>query len=255
MLVFRGRTIPTRDHYLRRLPAIGNGRMSWDWTIFLVGTIVFLMLTKDTKWVDALTVSLCAAIVLLSIVVVTGYAGQLSLAQYAMAGFGAWVAGRLVAVYQLPFLLGLLAGVAAAVPLGMIFALPAVRTRGINLAIVTLGLGTTLELMLFNNRNYTGGIYGTPVGDPSLFGFEISSIRHPERYGIFVLGMALLAVVLVANVRRGRSGRRLIAVRTNERAAASLGINIAAAKLFAFAFVVLFPAIPIHFHSSLLINV
>ena len=68
------------------------------------------------------------------------------------------VAGRLVAVYQLPFLVGLLAGVVAAVPLGMIFALPAVRTRGINLAIVTLGLGTTLELMLFNNRNYTGGI-------------------------------------------------------------------------------------------------
>jgi ABC-type branched-subunit amino acid transport system ATPase component/ABC-type branched-subunit amino acid transport system permease subunit len=236
MLVFRGRTIPSRDHYLRRLPAIGNGRMSWDWTLFLAGMIVFLMLTKNTKWVDALTVSLCAAIVLLSIVVVTGYAGQLSLAQYAMAGFGAWVAGRLVAVYQIPFLLGLLAGVLAAVPLGMIFALPAVRTRGINLAIVTLGLGTTLELMLFNNRNYTGGIYGTPVGDPSLFGYEISSIRYPERYGIFVLAMALIAVVVVANVRRGRSGRRLIAVRTNERAAASLGINITAAKLFAFAF-------------------
>ena len=149
--------------------------MSWDWTIFLVGMIVFLMLTKDTKWVDALTVSLCAAIVLLSIVVVTGYAGQLSLAQYAMAGFGAWVAGRLVAVYQLPFLVGLLAGVVAAVPLGMIFALPAVRTRGINLAIVTLGLGTTLELMLFNNRNYTGGIYGTPVGDQTCS--DLRSVR------------------------------------------------------------------------------
>jgi ABC-type branched-subunit amino acid transport system ATPase component/ABC-type branched-subunit amino acid transport system permease subunit len=236
MLVVKGRSIPTRDHYLRRLPAIGNGRMSWDWTIFLAGAIVFLMLTKDTKWIDALTVTLCAAIVLLSIVVVTGYAGQLSLAQYAMAGFGAWVAGRLVAVYQIPFLLGLAAGIAAAVPLGMIFALPAVRTRGINLAIVTLGLGTAIELMLFNNGNFTGGIHGTPVGNPSLFGFEISSIRYPARYGIFVLGMALFAVVLVANVRRGRSGRRLIAVRTNERAAASLGINIVAAKLFAFAF-------------------
>ena len=235
MLVVKGRSIPTRDHYLRRLPAIGNGRMSWDWTIFLTGAVVFLMLTKDTKWIDALTVTLCAAIVLLSIVVVTGYAGQLSLAQYAMAGFGAWVAGRLVAVYQIPFLLGLLAGVVAAVPLGMIFALPAVRTRGINLAIVTLGLGTAIELMLFNNGNYTGGIQGTPVGNPSLFGFEISSIRYPARYGIFVLAMALLAVVVVANVRRGRSGRRLIAVRTNERAAASLGINIVAAKLFAFA--------------------
>ncbi|HWL43846.1 MAG TPA: branched-chain amino acid ABC transporter permease/ATP-binding protein [Ilumatobacter sp.] len=235
MLVLRGRSIPLRDHFLRKLPAVGNGRMSWDWTIFLCGMVVFLMLTKDTKWVDALTVTLCASIVLLSIVVVTGYAGQLSLAQYAMAGFGAWVAGRLVAVYQIPFLLGLVAGVAAAIPLGMIFALPAVRTRGINLAIVTLGLGTAIELMLFNNSKFTGGIKGTPVGNPSLFGYEISSIRYPQRYGIFVLAMALLAVVVVTNVRRGRSGRRLIAVRTNERAAAALGINIVYAKLFAFA--------------------
>lgn len=236
MLVVRGRSIPSRDHYLRKLPAVGNGRMSWDWTIFLCGAVVFLMLTKDTKWIDALTVTLCASIILLSIVVVTGYAGQLSLAQYAMAGFGAWVAGRLVATYQIPFLLALVAGVAAAVPLGFVFALPAVRTRGINLAIVTLGLGTAIELMLFNNGDYTGGVQGTPVGNPSLFGFDISSIRHPARYGIFVLAMALLAIVIVANVRRGRSGRRLIAVRTNERAAAALGINIVAAKLFAFAF-------------------
>jgi ABC-type branched-subunit amino acid transport system ATPase component len=74
------------------------------------------------------------------------------------------------------------------------------------------------------------------VGSPSLFGLDISSIKYPVRYGIFVLAMALLAVVVVANVRRGRSGRRLIAVRTNERAAAALGINVVAAKLFAFAF-------------------
>jgi ABC-type branched-subunit amino acid transport system ATPase component/ABC-type branched-subunit amino acid transport system permease subunit len=235
MLVFRGRSIPLRDHFLRKLPSIGNGRMSWDWTLFLSGAVVFLILTKQTKWIDAITVTLCASIVLLSIVVVTGYAGQLSLAQYSMAGFGAWVAGRLVAVYHIPFLLGLLAGVAAAIPLGVIFALPAVRTRGINLAIVTLGLGSAIELMLFNNSDYTGGIKGTPVGKPTLFGYDISSIKHPERYAIFVLGMTLLTVVVVANVRRGRSGRRLIAVRTNERAAAALGINIVAAKLFAFA--------------------
>lgn len=236
MLVVKGRSIPQRDHFLRKLPAVGNGRMSWDWTVFMCGAVVFLMLTKDTKWIDALTVSLCAAIILLSIVVVTGYAGQLSLAQYAMAGFGAWVAGRLVATYQIPFLVALVAGVAAAVPLGVVFALPAVRTRGINLAIVTLGLGTAIELMLFNNGDFTGGVRGTPVGNPSLFGYDISSIRHPERYGIFVLGVAVVAAIVVANVRRGRSGRRLIAVRTNERAAAALGINVMAAKLFAFSF-------------------
>jgi len=234
VLVFRGRSLPLRDHYLQQLPMVGNGRMSWDWTLFGCGVIVFLMLTKEPKWIDAMTVSLGVAIVLLSIVLLTGYTGQLSLAQYSIAGFGAFVAGRLVAVYDIPFMLGLLAGVAAAVPLGVIFGLPAVRTRGINLAIVTLGLGTTIELMLFRNRNYTGGVQGTQVGSPSVFGYDIGSINHPARYGIFTLIMAMLAVVVVANVRRGRSGRRLIAVRTNERAAAALGIDVMMAKLFAF---------------------
>ena len=90
--------------------------------------------------------------------------------------------------------------------------------------------------MLFKNRSYTGGVQGTQVGNPDLFGYDIGSINHPERYGIFVLAMTMLAVVAVANVRRGRSGRRLIAVRTNERAAAALGINVMVAKLFAFSF-------------------
>ena len=234
VLVFRGRSLPLRDHYLQQLPMLGNGRISWAWALFGCGAVVFVMLTKQTKWIDAITVSLGVAIVLLSIVVLTGYAGQLSLAQYSIAGFGAYVAGRLVAVFDIPFLLGLVAGVAAAVPLGLIFGLPAVRTRGINLAIVTLGLGTTIELMLFKNRNYTGGVQGTQVGNPDLFGYDIGSINHPARYGIFVLVMAMLAVVVVANVRRGRSGRRLIAVRTNERAAAALGIDVMVAKLFAF---------------------
>jgi sulfate-transporting ATPase len=233
-LVFRGRSLPLRDYYLRELPMLGNGRISWDWTLFGSGAVVFLLLTKQTKWIDAITVSLGVAIVLLSIVLLTGYAGQLSLAQFAFAGFGAYVAGRLVAVYDIPFLVGLVAGVAAAIPLGLVFGLPAVRTRGINLAIVTLGLGTTMELMLFRNRNYTGGVQGTQVGDPDLFGYDIGSIRYPARYGVFVLAMALLTVWLVSNVRRGRSGRRLIAVRTNERAAAALGIDVTVAKLFAF---------------------
>ncbi|MGZ4770583.1 MAG: ABC transporter permease subunit, partial [Ilumatobacteraceae bacterium] len=107
VLVFRGRSLPLRDYYLQQLPMVGNGRMSWDWTLFGCGAIVFMMLTKAPKWIDAMTVSLGVAIVLLSIVVLTGYAGQLSLAQYAMAGFGAYVAGRLVAVFHIPFLLGL----------------------------------------------------------------------------------------------------------------------------------------------------
>ncbi len=235
-LVFRGRSLPLRDYYLRQLPMVGNGRLSWDWMLFGFGFVIFLMVTKQSKWADALTVTMGVGIVLLSMVVLTGYAGQLSLGQYAIAGFGAFVSGRLVAVFDIPFLLALVAGVLAAIPLGVVFGLPAVRTRGINLAIVTLGLGTTMELMLFRNRNYTGGVKGTQVGNPDLFGYDIGSIKHPARYGIFVVAMAMLTVWMVSNVRRGRSGRRLLAVRTNERAAASLGIDVMVAKLYAFAF-------------------
>ena len=106
--------------------------------------------------------------ILLSIVVLTGYTGQLSLAQFAFAGFGAWVAGRLLATTGLPFWLGCLIGVAATVPLGVLFGLPAVRTRGINLAIVTLGLGSAVELVLFGNTDFTGGFGGTQIGEPDL---------------------------------------------------------------------------------------
>ena len=234
VLVFRGTSLPDRDYYLREFPMLGSGRISWDWTFFGAGVVVFLMLTKSAKWLDALTVSLSVAIVLLSMVVLTGYAGQLSLAQYSIAGFGAYVSGRLASVFGIPFAPALVIGILATIPVGMLFAIPALRTRGLNLAIVTLGMGTTLELMLFRNRNFTGGVRGTLVDSPSLFGYSLDSVRYPERYGIFVLGMAIFAVWVVSNVRRGRSGRRLIAVRTNERAAAALGVDVTQAKLFAF---------------------
>jgi sulfate-transporting ATPase len=122
----------------------------------------------------------------------------------------------------------------ATIPLGILFALPAVRTRGINLAIVTLGLGSSIELVLFDNQNLTGGILGTQVPPPSLFGLNINSAAHPTRYGLFALGCLVVVSLLVANVRRGRIGRRLVAVRTNERAAAALGISVSGAKLYAF---------------------
>jgi sulfate-transporting ATPase len=234
MLVITGQALPLRDYFLQRLPSIGSGRINWRGIGFGAGLTTLLLATLSTQWTDAITVTLCAAFVLLSIVVVTGYAGQLSLAQYAIAGFGAWVAGRLVASQGTPFWLALIIGVVATVPVGVAFAIPAVRTRGINLAVVTLGLGTAMELMLFRNPAYTGGIGGTQVGDAKLFGWDINSISHPTRYGLFVLVLFVLCVVVVANVRRGRSGRRMIAVRTNERAAAALGISVPAAKLYAF---------------------
>jgi ABC-type branched-subunit amino acid transport system ATPase component/branched-subunit amino acid ABC-type transport system permease component len=234
VLVLTGRALPLRDYFLQRLPSIGSGRVNWFGIAAGTAVTALLLGTLSPQWTDSITVSMCVGFILLSIVVVTGYAGQLSLAQFAIGGFGAWVAGRLVATQGTPFWLALILGVAATVPLGVLFAVPAVRTRGINLAVVTLGLGSAMELMLFDNPAYTGGIEGTQVGNAKLFGWRIDSISHPTRYGLFVLALFVACALVVGNIRRGRSGRRLIAVRTNERAAAALGISVPMAKLYAF---------------------
>jgi len=235
VLALRGQALPLRDFFLQRLPSVGSGRIAWRWLGVAVAVCVMLLATLPVDWLDAMIITLGVAIILMSIVVLTGYAGQLSLAQFAIAGFGAWVAGRLADAQGVPFWLALPIGVIAAVPLGALFALPAVRTRGINLAIVTLGLGTAIELMLFRNQDYTGQVSGTQVGDASILGLDVSAISHPTRYGLVVLGLLVITGLAVANIRRGRSGRRLIAVRTNERAAAALGISVPGAKLYAFA--------------------
>lgn len=233
-LVVRGQALPLRDFVLQRLPSIGNGRVHVPGIVVAVAGVLVLLSVSNLQWVAAITTTMLTAIVLLSVLVITGYTGQLSLAQFALAGFGAWVAGRLEVAIGIPFWLALLAGVAAAVPLGVLFALPAVRTRGINLAIVTLGLGTALELVLFRNRDYTGGVSGTQVARPSLFGADISAVGEPVRWGVLSLMFLVLATLMVSNVRRGQSGRQMIAVRTNERAAAALGISVIGVKLYAF---------------------
>jgi ABC-type branched-subunit amino acid transport system ATPase component/branched-subunit amino acid ABC-type transport system permease component len=234
-LVIRGQALPLRDYLLQRLPTIGSGRINWPGVA--IGTVVGVVLLSIMTpiWIDAITVTICIGVILLSIVVLTGYTGQLSLAQFAFAGFGAYVAGRLLATTGLPFWLGCVIGILATIPLGILFGLPAVRTRGINLAIVTLGLGSAIELVLFGNTDYTGGFGGTQIGEPTLFGLNLNAAAHPTRYGLMALICLLVATLIVGNLRRGRSGRRLIAVRTNERAAAALGISVPGAKLYAFA--------------------
>jgi ABC-type branched-subunit amino acid transport system ATPase component/ABC-type branched-subunit amino acid transport system permease subunit len=233
-MLFRGQALPLRDYLLQRLPTIGSGRPNWPAIAFGIVVAVVLIGFTPPIWIDAFTVTFCVGMVLLSIVVLTGYAGQLSLAQFAIAGFGAYVAGRLIAANGWPFWLGVLVGVAAAVPLGVLFAIPAVRARGINLAIVTLGLGSAIELILFDNQDLTGGVAGTIIKSPHLLGLDIDAAPHPSRYGFFVVACFVVVVLAVANIRRGRTGRRLIAVRTNERAAAALGISVQGAKLYAF---------------------
>ncbi|MGW3284251.1 ABC transporter permease subunit [Streptomyces sp. NPDC001002] len=236
VLVARGRALPLRGTFLDRLPALGTGRVRPVPVALAVVVGLVLVSLSTPLWADAITSTLVLSLIILSIIVVTGYAGQVSLAAYALAGTGAFIAGHAAADWGWPFELALLAGVLGTVPIGLLFALPAVRTRGVNLAIITLGLGTTLEAMVFQNTDLstTPGSDGIAVGKQTLFGISISGVDHPQRYAAVVLVLFVAAALVVANVRRSRTGRRLIAVRANERAAAALGIDVRAAKLYAF---------------------
>jgi ABC-type branched-subunit amino acid transport system ATPase component/ABC-type branched-subunit amino acid transport system permease subunit len=236
-LVVRGRGLPVRGHVLEQLPRLASGvvpvRVVLPLTVLLCVGIETVFSQNLTL---ALTVQITVAIILLSIVVVTGFAGQLSLAQYALAGVGAFVAGRLSAAQGWPFILCLIAGVLGAAAAGAVVGAPALRTRGVNLAIITLGLAVAVQDLIFLNPNYTGGFGGTTVASPKLFGLSIDPIETPGRYAIFCCLCLLAVTIVVGNVRRSRVGRRLIAVRANENAAASLGVSVTGAKLYAFAF-------------------
>jgi ABC-type branched-subunit amino acid transport system ATPase component/ABC-type branched-subunit amino acid transport system permease subunit len=234
VMVVGGRSLPLRSTILDRLPAVGTGRISVPGLVVAVGATVAVLLTAPDDWTLALTITMATAIVCLSLVVVTGFVGQLSLAQMALGGFGAWAAGRLATTYDWPFLLALLAGAAIAVPLGALVALPALRTRGINLAVLTFGLSVLISEMVLGNSGLTGGFDGTRPDPPEVFGVPVDALRHPGRYGLVVLVALTVVAVVVANLRRGRAGLRLLAVRGNERAAASLGVSVQGAKLFGF---------------------
>lgn len=235
VIVIGGRARPTRADLPTRLPSIGSGIVKIPWLLIGAGLALLGIVTLSPVWVDAIDVTLVAILVILSIVVVTGLAGQVSLAQWSLAGVGAFVAGRLVAAHGFPFWAGAIVGILATVPAGLVVALPALRTRGVNLAVATIGLGLVIDEMLLGNANLTGGLNGTNVGTPHLFGVDIDDISHPGRWTFVVLVMTVLVGLAVANLRRGRTGLRLLAVRSNERVAASLGIKVYSVKLYAFA--------------------
>jgi len=234
VLVIRGRSLPQRGEGAARLPRVGSGKIRVLPLGIICVLVIGLITWVSVGWVDALAATFTYAVVLLSLTVLTGFTGQLSLAQYTMAGMGAFIAGRLVASYGMSYEFAFLIGVFGAIPLGVLVGLPALRTRGVNLAVVTLGLALALERLILANADRTGGAGGTAVGELHLFGIDLGSLRHPERYAILAFVCLVLTGLMVANLRRGRSGRRLLAVRANERAAASLGINVFGAKLFAF---------------------
>ncbi len=235
ILLLRGHALPERGALQDRLPAVGSGLVRPAVVVAAIGACAVLVCVLGGAWIDAITTALITALVCLSLTVLTGYTGQLSLAQFALAGCAALVAARSSAVWGLPFWLAGLLAVVVTTGAGLLVALPALRTRGVTLGIVTLGVAVVVQQVVMGNPAYTGGILGTTVDPPSIAGLSLDATTHPTRYALLCLTCVAVAGWVVSCLRRGRTGRRLLAVRGNERAAASLGLDVVAVKLYAFA--------------------
>ncbi|GAA4553685.1 branched-chain amino acid ABC transporter permease/ATP-binding protein [Pseudonocardia xishanensis] len=230
VMVVRGRSIPVRGALLETvLPAAPAIRSPLRFAAIGIAVGLVWMIVVPAAWVAPSTISLIGGLVCLSLVVLTGYLGQVSLAQMFLAGSGAFFAAQ--AASSLPFPIPLLIGGLAAVPIGWLLALPALRIRGINLAVVTMAAAFAADAAFFTDFRLAGG---SSFERPSLGGIELNPVTSPRSFAVVVLIVVLLLCLGVAWLRRSHIGLRLLAVRANERGAAALGLSNARAKLVAF---------------------
>lgn len=172
------------------------------------------------------------ALVALSIVILTGWAGQVSLGQMGFVGVGAAVSALATTEWGLDLTLALVVGGLAGAAVAVVVGLPALRLRGLHLGVVTLAFGLATTDYLLNWR-FFGWVPRGRIARPALFGqWHLDS---PTRiYYVCLAGLALMAF-LVQGIRRSRTGRVLIALRENERGTQAYGVSVVRAKLTAFA--------------------
>jgi branched-chain amino acid transport system permease protein len=178
--------------------------------------------------IDLTAEGIVLGLVLLSLVPLTGYAGQISLGQLSFAGVGAFAMGK-VAGGASP--LGLLAAVALAAGVGIVVALPAIRLQGLYLALATLAFASGMDYAFFQNPSVMGSGSAFNVGRAPVVGFSFISNRS---FLVFLSVVFALAAIGVLALRRGRFGRRLVAMSDSPAACATVGISLTSAKLIVF---------------------
>jgi branched-chain amino acid transport system permease protein len=243
-MFWRGASLPGRGELIeKRLPAVPRPtRLGLTATI---GTLACaaLLIVLPWNWRQALIVTLLATLICLSYVVLTGYVGQISVVQPALAGVAGYTFAHMADDFGIGFPLAPLIGIAFATVLGLLVAVSALRVRGVSLAVVTLAAAVAIERFGFVNYRWGGGSGSTPVPPPEIGGLSLgpdSSWRGLDGFtpspvfGFFLLAVIALICLLIANVRRSSIGRQMLAVRSNERAAAAAGVNVTVVKLTAF---------------------
>ena len=214
---------------LLQVPSIRTWRR-----IFVLVAAAFVLVfpwTVESGLTNRGALAAITAIALLSLVVLTGWAGQASLGQFGFVAIGAMVGGAMTSRLDLSFWLALPTGAVVAAIVAIAVGLPALRIRGLFLAVTTLAFAQTVSLVLFDER-YFGWLEPREMRRPTLLFLDFEDERS-----MYYLAVAFLALVvaLIVTLRRARPGRVLIALRENENDLQAFGINVVRTKLSAFA--------------------
>jgi branched-chain amino acid transport system permease protein len=246
-MFWRGARVPARGEITeKRMPLAPRpeGLLKFSAAGLVAGTLALIFFPYDFR--QALVNSMLGAMICLSLIVVVGFVGQISVVQVLLAGVAGFAMSHMLQNFGgawASFPLAFIAGVLAALVVGLVTGIAALRVRGVSLAVVTLAGAVAIEQFGFGNATWGANPNGSPVKGLSVFGVSLSptagfrgidnKVPSPV-FGIVVLVVLIALCLLVAYVRRHPVGQRMLAVRSNERAAAAAGINVRNTKLVAF---------------------
>ena len=206
-----------------------GGQVFW-YAALLLALAVAPWLLPD-YWVSQLVFICIYAIASIGLTVLVGFTGQVSLGHAAFLAMGAYTEAYLQS-HGWPFALSLAFSALVSGATGIIVGLPALRVKGMYLAIATMAFGFIVEEGMARAEGFTGGNAGRMLGPLEVFGLPIDS---DQRFYYLVLFILVLVVLGVMNLLRSPTGRAFVAIRDSEISAQSMGINLARYKTTAFA--------------------
>lgn len=200
----------------------------------LVGVALLLPLVLPVSRVNLAATIAIYAMVAVSLVVLTGWAGQVSLGQIAFFGFGAAVGGSITTRLGWDISLALLAAGVVGALIAVIIGLPALRLKGLFLAVTTLAFAQATAVYFLNLGDFSWWLPTGRIARNDLFG--VIPLATETQYYYFALACLFAVMAMARQVRRSRVGRVIIGVRENERGAQAYAVDLVRAKLTAFAF-------------------
>jgi branched-chain amino acid transport system permease protein len=241
-MVFLGERLPDRGSVETfKMPAIPPAKVTPLSVLLPVGFAIIGLLALGPGWRGAIMTTTIAMVLALSLVLLSGFGGQPSLAQLAFAGVAGFSLSKLAMQWDIPFPIAPILASLIAMAFGVVVGIPALRVRGTNLAIITLAGGVAISEFVFKDPRFVGDAStgGARVDNPKLGDWDLGLILGDQFsrpvFGILLVVVATLLALGVANIRKSPTGRRMLAARSNERAANASGVNIVRVKLEVFA--------------------